>query len=102
MEHEGELRASLEPGQRFFTNFGNQPVAMVAIDGNLLRDVYVFMQGFEGDQTAEIQAFINPLVQWLWIGGAIYTLGGLLAFAPARRPVTVRAPASPPPGAQRA
>ncbi len=102
VEHDGELRASLEPGQRFFTNFANQPVAMVAIDGNLLRDVYVFMQGFEGDQTAEIQAFINPLVQWLWIGGAIYTVGGLLAFAPARRPVTVRQPASPPPGAQRA
>lgn len=102
VERDGDLIASLEPGQRFFTNFGNQPVAMVAIDGNLLRDVYVFMQGFEGDQTAEIQAFINPLTQWLWIGGAIYTLGGVLAFAPARRTVPVRELSQEPPGAQRA
>lgn len=97
-----ELIASLQPGQRFFTNFENQPVAIVSIDGNLQRDLYVFMQGWDGNQNAEIQAFINPLVQWLWIGGAIYTLGGLLAFAPMRRTVTVRETAEPPAGAQSA
>ena len=102
VERDGEVIASLTPGQRFFTNFGNQPVAMVAIDGNLLRDVYVFMQGFEGDQTAELQAFINPLTQWLWIGGAIYTVGGLLAFTPARRRVPVRESVPGPTGAQQA
>jgi cytochrome c-type biogenesis protein CcmF len=97
-----ELIASLQPGQRFFTNFENQPVAIVSIDGNLRRDLYVFMQGWDGQQNAEIQAFINPLVQWLWIGGAIYALGGLLAFAPMRRSATVREAAEPPAGAQRA
>ncbi len=97
-----ELVTSLRPGQRFFTNFGGQPVAIVSIDGNLLRDLYVFMQGWDENQNAEIQAFINPLTQWLWIGGAIYTLGGLLAFAPLRRGAPAREPAGAPPGAQRA
>lgn len=100
VERDGESVASLQPGQRFFSNFGNQPVAIVAIEGSLLRDIYVFMQGWDDNQNAEIQVFINPLVQWLWIGGAIYTIGGLLAFAPARRPVPVRDPAERPDGAQ--
>jgi len=100
VERDGELVARLEPGQRFFTNFENQPVAIVAIDGSLLRDIYVFIQGWDGEQNAEIQAFINPLTQWLWIGGAIYTLGGLLAFAPARRTAPVRAEIEVPTGAR--
>ena len=102
VEKDGELIASLRPGQRFFSNFSTQPVAIVAIDGNLQRDLYVFMQGFDENHRAEIQAFINPLTQWLWIGGAIYTLGGLLAFAPARRTVTVRETSEPSPSAARA
>ena len=99
---DGDNVASLRPGQRFFTNFGGQPVAIVAIEGSLLRDIYVFMQGWDDDGNAEIQVFLNPLVQWLWIGGAIYTLGGLLAFAPARRTVPAREASEAPPDAQRA
>jgi cytochrome c-type biogenesis protein CcmF len=102
VEQGNDLIASLRPGQRFFTNFAGQPVGIVAIDGSLKRDLYVFMQGFESDQTVEIQAFINPLVQWLWIGGAIYTIGGLLAFSPVRRPVPLRETAEAPDGARRA
>jgi len=90
VEKNDTVIASLQPGQRFFSNFASQPVAIVAIDGNLLRDLYVFMQGFEPNQTAEIQAFIKPLIQWLWIGGAIYILGGLLAFTPIRQEARVR------------
>jgi cytochrome c-type biogenesis protein CcmF len=94
----------LNPGQRFFTNFVGQPVAIVAIDGNPLRDVYVFMQGWD-EGGAEIQVFINPLMQLLWFGGFIYILGGLLAYAPAR--ASVRVPATehrtaPPEESQRA
>jgi len=90
----------LNPGQRFFTNFAGQPVAIVAIDGNPLRDVYVFMQGWD-ENGAEIQAFVNPLMQLLWFGGFVYIVGGVLAYAPARGPVTERRTA-PPEEAQRA
>jgi len=90
----------LNPGQRFFTNFAGQPVAIVAIDGNPLRDVYVFMQGWD-ENGAEIQVFVNPLMQLLWFGGFVYIVGGVLAYAPARGPVTER-PTVPPEEAQRA
>ncbi len=92
--------ANLEPGRRFFTNFPDQPVAIVAVDGSLRRDLYLFVQGWDNERLTEIQAFVNPLQQWLWIGAGVYVAGGLLAFAPfrSRRPVEVESSA--PSGAQ--
>jgi cytochrome c biogenesis factor len=31
-----------------------------------------------------IQVFINPLVEWVWIGGVVMFLGTLLALVPSR------------------
>ncbi|MDA1002487.1 MAG: cytochrome c biogenesis protein CcsA [Chloroflexi bacterium] len=81
-----DVVATLEPGRRTFTNFPQQPVAIVAIDGSFTRDLYVFMQGWDESLTAEFQAFLNPLVRWLWLGGAIYVLGTRVALAPRRAP----------------
>jgi cytochrome c biogenesis factor len=38
----------------------------------------------------EIQGFINPLIRWLWFGGAIFTVGGVLTFAPLTAPAPTR------------
>ena len=81
----GKPVATLEPGRRFFTNFPDQPTAIVAVDSTLARDLYVFTQGWDSSRRAEIQVFINPLAKWLWIGGGVYALGGLLAFGAFRR-----------------
>jgi cytochrome c-type biogenesis protein CcmF len=93
VRRDGEQVAYLEPGRRFFTNFPDQPVAIVAVDGNLKRDLYLFVQGWDAERLTEIQVFVNPLQQWLWIGAGIYVAGGLLAFAPfrTRRVVEVEA-----------
>ncbi|PKN79593.1 MAG: hypothetical protein CVU47_10310 [Chloroflexi bacterium HGW-Chloroflexi-9] len=91
VERDGKVEGYLEPGRRFFANFPEQPVAIVAVDGSLTRDLYLFVQGWDAERLTEIQAFVNPFIAWLWIGGGIYAAGGLLAFAPsrARRPVVV-------------
>ena len=73
------------PGQRLFTNFPNQPVAIVAIDGNPLRDVYVFLQGWTDEGMIELHVFVNPLIQLLWFGGIIYVVGAILAYTPSTR-----------------
>ena len=33
--------------------------------------------------TARLSVFVNPLVLWLWIAGAIIVIGGLIAAWPA-------------------
>lgn len=85
-----QVVASLSPGQRFFRNFPDQPMAVVAVETRLLEDVYVFMQGWDDAGAVEFQAFINPLMLWLWIGASVYTAGGLIAFAPQNSMGTVR------------
>ena len=91
VSRDGRAVATLEPGRRFFTNFPEQPVAIVAVDSNLARDLYVFTQGWDQERRAEIQVFVNPLLRWLWIGGGVYALGGLLAFGGFRAPVRASA-----------
>ena len=85
----------MQPGRRFFSNFPEQPTGIVALDESLTRDLYLFVQGWNTDGVAEIHAFVNPLIMWLWIGGGIYVAGGLLAYGPARarRPIVALAPA---------
>ncbi len=88
--------ASMQPGRRFFTNFPDQSTGVVALDESLTRDLYLFIQGWNADGVAEIHAFVNPLIMWLWIGGGIYVAGALLAYddpARARRPLSVTVPA---------
>ena len=90
---DGKPVVTLEPGRRFFSNFPDQPTAIVAVDSTLARDLYVFTQGWDENRRAEIQVFVNPLTKWLWIGGGVYALGGLLAFGVLRRePARVETP----------
>jgi cytochrome c-type biogenesis protein CcmF len=86
----GEAAGVLFPGKRYFAGYPEQPASMVAIDGDLQEDLYVFLQGWDDTEVAVFQAFVNPLMQWLWIGGAVYLIGGLAALLPGQQPVPVR------------
>ncbi len=56
-------------------------------------DLYLtLLQADPGTGTATIQAFLNPLVAWIWLGGFIVVLGAAFAAWPERR--RVLAPAS--------
>jgi cytochrome c-type biogenesis protein CcmF len=102
------LVAHMEPGRRFFTNFPDQPVALVDVNGDLRRnplpwqwnDLYLFVQGWDEERLTELQVYVNPLQQWLWIGSGIVVAGGLLAFAPFRAPRPVEVASEAPEGAQ--
>lgn len=92
---DGRDVALMQPARRFFTNFPGQSTGVVALDENLSRDLYLFVQGWDANGVVELHAFVNPLIMWLWIGGGIYVAGALLAYddpARARRPLAVAAP----------
>jgi cytochrome c-type biogenesis protein CcmF len=78
----GEEIGRLTPGRRQFTNFPEQPTAIVALDSTWRDDLYVFVQGWDDEGVAEFHVFVNPLIAWLWIGAAVYVAGGVLAWAP--------------------
>ncbi len=60
-------------------------VTEVAIRSTLVEDLYVILAGWDENLNAAFSAKVNPLVAWIWLGGGVFLLGGLLAFWPERR-----------------
>jgi cytochrome c-type biogenesis protein CcmF len=66
------------------------------ITGTFNEEVYVLLGGWENNgATASFQVYINPLINWIWVGGIVVILGFFVAFWPStdREPSAVRAPA---------
>ncbi|MFN2377426.1 MAG: cytochrome c-type biogenesis CcmF C-terminal domain-containing protein, partial [Candidatus Binatia bacterium] len=83
---DGQQIAVLEPEKRFYKR-PEQPATEVAFRSTMRDDLYVILGGIEKDGTATFQAYVNPLVWWLWFGGVVLILGTAVAAFPARRAV---------------
>ena len=82
--NQGEFIGELTPGKYFHHNY-EQPVTEVAIRSTLVEDLYVILIGWDEDGTTAFKILVNPLVIWIWIGGAVFVIGVLIAFWPERR-----------------
>ncbi|MBA3853668.1 MAG: hypothetical protein C0503_04580, partial [Gemmatimonas sp.] len=58
-----------------------QPSTEVGILQMQRQDVYLVLAGTIGDR-AEIRINFNPLVVWVWNGGILMALGGLIVMWP--------------------
>jgi cytochrome c-type biogenesis protein CcmF len=86
----------LYPERRFFQT-NEQSGTMVAIYSTLREDLYVVYAGQSPEnQLPVIHAYLNPLVKWIWLGGAIVVLGTMVTLLPNRRAVLVLAGAQQP------
>src|SRR5436189_35027 len=71
-----------------------QPATEVGIRSDLREDLYVVLGGVvNGTEQAVFRFTINPLVWWVWYGGMIVALGGLIVMWPGGSPAAKRAPA---------
>jgi cytochrome c-type biogenesis protein CcmF len=74
-----------------------EPSTEVAIRSGLQEDVYIVFAGaVNGTEEAVYRFNLNPLVWWVWFGGLVLLLGGLITMWPGGGPVTSgqrRAPA---------
>ena len=59
-----------------------EPSTEVGILESLRQDVYLVLHGVTGEETAEIRVTFNPLVWWVWYGGIIMAIGGLIVMWP--------------------
>jgi cytochrome c-type biogenesis protein CcmF len=75
----GEMR----PAKWFFHRRQDEPTTEVAIRRGVGEDLYIVLAGFEpAEQTATYTVTVNPLVNWIWFGFAIMTIGTLLTLLP--------------------
>jgi len=85
------LLTTMYPERRLY-KASQQPTTEVAIRPRLNEDIYLVFAGMAEDSgRAVIQIYINPLVNWVWIGGAIMVLGTIIALIPSRTPAPAQA-----------
>ncbi|MBW3612972.1 MAG: heme lyase CcmF/NrfE family subunit, partial [Chloroflexi bacterium] len=70
-------------------DYPNSPTAIAtpAVRTSLAEDLYVTLLASDaGNGVVTLHLFVNPLVVWIWIGGAVVGLGAAFAVWPERRP----------------
>ena len=90
----------LEPSRATYGGLGGQALTHVAITTTPVADIYVVLAQTNADGSASFRVFVNPLISWIWAGGAIIILGVVLGNFGERSPVPElvrrRAPATNP------
>jgi cytochrome c-type biogenesis protein CcmF len=80
----GKFLQTMHSERRFYHS-SQQMTSEVAIRPRMTEDVYLVFAGYSSDgQTPVIQAYINPLVNWIWAGGFMLVFGTLVALIPSK------------------
>ncbi|MGA2601916.1 MAG: heme lyase CcmF/NrfE family subunit [Bryobacteraceae bacterium] len=74
---------TLRPEKRFYKASRSQ-ASEVAIRRRLNEDLYINYAGVNDGQHAVIQAYVNPLVSWIWIGYYVLLSGTLICLIPSK------------------
>jgi cytochrome c-type biogenesis protein CcmF len=78
----GEPAGYLVPGQNFY-KAGQDPSTEVDILHTLREDLYLILINFDPQQgRATLKAYLNPLINWIWIGGGVLIFGSWFAMLP--------------------
>ena len=78
----------LNPEKRLYT-VQRMPMTEAGIDGGFTRDLYVAMGEPLENGAWAMRLHIKPFVRWIWLGGLLTALGGLLAALDRRYRVKV-------------
>jgi cytochrome c-type biogenesis protein CcmF len=80
----GEPLGQLAPEKRLYMA-SRQSTSEIALRARLNEDLYLNFGGMSDDnQRAVIQAYVFPLVSWIWIGGLVLIGGTLVCLIPAK------------------
>ena len=77
----------LEPARATYAGLGGQALTHVAIRSTPVADLYIILVGTGANDSASFRILVNPLVTWIWAGGAIIILGVLMGNLADRRAV---------------
>ena len=78
----GKSLGTLEPTRRFY-KIAQQGTAEVALRTRLNEDLYINYAARVGDK-ATLQAYVFPLVTWIWVGCVVLIGGTLVCLVPSK------------------
>jgi cytochrome c-type biogenesis protein CcmF len=77
----GKKLGTVTPRKELYKN-QEQPWTRVSVFSNTKQDLYVILSGIDKKDRAGFKLIINPLMQWMWIGGYIIAFGALIVLWP--------------------
>jgi cytochrome c-type biogenesis protein CcmF len=78
---DGQPHGTIAPEKVLFRN-QLSVMTNIGLRSGLREDLYVILNSVGEDGRVSIQAFVNPLVTWIWIGGGVMLAGTAIAFWP--------------------
>jgi cytochrome c-type biogenesis protein CcmF len=80
IERDGVSLGGLYPHRDYFPAT-QQTNTIADISGGFNEEVYVLLNSWErGGDTVSFHVYINPYINWVWVGGLVMILGFVLAF----------------------
>lgn len=86
VSRDGVVLGQLGPQRRLYEKFGTMQFSEVDTIPGLGNEIYASMLGIVDGEAALVKVSVNPLVNWLWIGGALMCIFPLLGLGRRRRP----------------
>lgn len=83
---DGEFIGLMTPDKRIYVNFEQSQFAEVSTIFSLGDEVYSTLLGFTEEEKASFKISVNPLVNWVWIGGTIMCILPFFVLTRIRRP----------------
>ncbi|QLA19190.1 heme lyase CcmF/NrfE family subunit [Desulfolutivibrio sulfoxidireducens] len=80
VEKDGRKVAELTPERRVYRGY-EQPFAEVSTVFSLGDELYAVLLSFTDEKAVSIKISVNPLVNWIWIGGTVMSLAGLVGLS---------------------
>jgi cytochrome c-type biogenesis protein CcmF len=79
VKDKGNFIGLMKPEKRFY-NQGKMPIAQIALNSNLSRDLYVALaEPLKHDQWI-VRIQVKPWIRLIWLGAIMMTLGGLMVL----------------------
>jgi cytochrome c-type biogenesis protein CcmF len=80
----GEPTEVMQPRLNYYRT-SDQPITTPAVRERPHEDLYLVLMAFERDgSSVTVQALVEPLVAWIWIGGVVVGLGALISLLAGR------------------
>lgn len=75
---------TLHPSKRFYMK-SDEPTTEVSMHHRAKEDVYVILTGYEErTKVVNFRVYVNPLINWVWLGFGILALGTAISLLPKR------------------
>lgn len=80
----GQPLTELLPEKRIYT-VQQAVMTEAAIEAGIFRDLYIALGNPIGEQSWGVRVYYKPFVRWIWLGGLLMIMGGVLAISDKRR-----------------